>query len=110
MISTLKWIVLNKRMSFSRKTYKLSVFLLLSLANYFRRGSRCTIVCAIYEHQPLYYKKLLRRIELLMKKGYIVQLKLSLSERQLLLLDLESEKLLIQLINQLNQQKEWRWI
>ena len=110
MKSMIKWIITNKKMSLSRKIYKSSVYLNCLIAGYFRKGSKCILICAFYGHQPLAYKKLLRRIELLMKKGYIVRLELPLSEKQFLLLDSESELLLNQLINLLMQQKESKWI
>ena len=110
MKSMLKWIITNKQMSLSRKIYKSSVYLICQFASYFRKGSQCTLICAVYGHQPLFYKKLFRRIELLKKKGYIVRLELSLSEKQLSLLDSESAMLLTQSINLLKQQKESIWI
>ena len=97
--SMLLWIVSNKQMSLSRKIYKFWVYLTVRLEKYFRQGCQCTIICAFYEPQPSHFRKLLRRTELLMKKGYIVRLKLSLSEKQLEQLDSESEMLLIRLIN-----------
>jgi len=103
--SMLLWIVSNKQMSLSRKIYKFWVYLTVRLEKCFRQGCQCTIICAFYEPQPSHFRKLLRRTELLMKKGYIVRLKLSLSEKQLEQLDSESDLLLTQLINQLMQQK-----
>ena len=106
----IKWQITNKKMSLSRKIYKSSVYLNCLIPGYFRKDSQCILLCAFSEHQPLVYKKLLRRIELLMKKGYIVRLELSLTEKQFSLLDSESELLLIQSINLLMQQKESKLI
>jgi len=108
--SMLLWIVSNKQMSLSRKIYKFWIYLVVQFADYFRQGSQCTLICAFYEPQPSHFQKLLRRSELLMKKGYKVRLKLSLSEKQIELLDSESAQLLTQLINQLMLQKGLLWI
>ena|SRR6056297_1369797 len=105
--SMLLWIVSNKQMSLSRKIYKFWIYLVVQFADYFRRGSQCTLICAFYEPQPSHFQKLLRRSELLMKKGYKVRLKLSLPEKQIEQLDSESVQLLTQLINQLMRQKGW---
>ena len=104
------WIVSNKQMSLSRKIYKFWIYLVVQFASYFRQGCQCTLICAFYEPQPSHFQKLLRRSELLMKKGYKVRLKLSLSEKQIEQLDSESAQLLIQLINQLTRQKGLLWI
>ncbi len=108
--STLLWIVSNRQMSLSRKIYKSWIYLTVRLGNYFRQGSQCTLICTFYEPKPSHFQKLLRRTELLMKKGYIVRLELSLSEKQIERLDSESEMLLTQLINQLMLQKGLLWI
>ena len=86
-------------MSLSRKIYKFWIYLTVRLGNYFRQGSQCTLICAFYEPKPSHFQRLLRRTELLMKKGHKVRLKLSLSEKQLSHIDSESEMLLIRLIN-----------
>ena len=97
--SMLLWIITNKKMSLSRKIYKFWIYLTVRLGNYFRQGSQCTLICAFYEPKPSHFQRLLRRTELLMKKGHKVRLKLSLSEKQLSHIDSESEMLLIRLIN-----------
>lgn len=108
--SMLLWIVSNRQMSLSRKIYKFWIYLTVRLGNYFRQGSQCTLICAFYEPKPSHFQRLLRRTELLMKKGYIVRLELSLSEKQIEQLDSESGQLLTQLINQLMRQKGLLWI
>ena len=92
--SMLLWIVSNRQMSLSRKIYKFWIYLTVRLGNYFRQGSQCTLICAFYEPKPSHFQRLLRRTELLMKKGYIVRLELSLSEKQIEQLDSESGQLL----------------
>ena len=108
--SMLLWIAINKQMSISRKIYKFWVYLTVRLGNYFRKGSQCNLICVFSEPQSHHFQKLIRKTELLMKKGYIVRLKLSLSETQIERMDSESVQLLTQLINQLNQQKSLLWI
>jgi len=108
--SMLLWIITNKKMSVFQKIYRTKIFLIGLFANYYRQGSERILICAISDIQPLVCKQLLRRTELLMKKGYKVRLKLSLSEKQLSHIDSESEMLLIRLITLLMQQKESRWI
>ena len=76
----------------------------MAISDYFLQGYQCTLICAFYEPKPSHFRKLLRRSELLMKKGYKVRLKLSLSEKQIELLDSESAQLLTQLINKLMRQ------
>jgi hypothetical protein len=74
-------------MSVFRKIYKTKIFLIGLFVNYFRQGSQCILICDSYEFEPLVCMQLLRRSELLTKIGYTVRLKLSLSERQFLMLD-----------------------
>jgi len=107
--SMLLWIILNKQMSISRKIYKFWVYLSIQIGKYFRQGSECTVICAFFEPQSSHFQKLLRRSELLMKKGRRVRLKLSLTEKQIEQLDLESAQILTQLINLLMQQKGLLW-
>ena len=108
--SMLLSIAKNTKMSLFQKIYKSLIYVNVQFAKGFRKGSQCTLICAFYEPQPIHFQKLLRKTELLMKKGYKVRLKLSLSEKQIERLDSESVLLLSRLINQLMLQKGLLWI
>ena len=104
--SMLKWIISNKKMSITRKIYKFWVYQRMKLGKYFRKGNQCNLLFACVEHSHNAYKLLFRRTELLMKKGYIVRLELSLSEKDISNIDSEASEVLIRLIDLLSQQKE----
>ena len=97
--SMLLWIITKKGMSIFGKTQRIRTFLLLKLLkNQYRKHSLCILLVSFHEHKPSFYKKVLRRTELLMNKGYTVQLELSWLEKASLHIDSESKKVLDQLI------------
>lgn len=106
--STLIWILKNRNMSLIQKMNKLYVFSTVSFQKLFRNGSQYYILCSIHESCSTDLKSLTRSVELLMKKGYIVLIKLSITEKTVSSLDLESRLALSQLINLLKQQKALR--
>ena len=104
--SMILWIISNKKMSAPRKLRKiLRLLILLFAKNQLRLGRRCILAVFVYRHQLFFYQKLLRRTELLMKKGYTVQLDISWSEKAPLHIDSECSEVLDQLIILLKQQK-----
>lgn len=78
--SMLKWIATNKVMSLSQKFSRLKSWANVRLGDNYRQGLECTLVYAFDESCQPCYSKLLRRIELLEKKGYIVLLAGSIIE------------------------------
>lgn len=108
-LSLILWIVLNKKMSISQKTHRFLAYQSLIFAKLFRQGRQRTLVCVLSEVSLISCKKLSRRIELLMKKGYIIRLELSLSEKNISNIDSEAQKVLIRLVNLLIQQKQSRY-
>lgn len=105
--SLLKWIVSNNKMSIFEKLKRILVFLSLRFGKTLRQGSQCTLVIFVFEPGVSSYTKVLRRIELLMKKGYIVRLDLSLSEKASLRIDSESRQALDRLAILSNLQISW---
>ena len=105
--SMILWIFQNNNMSFFQKTGR--YYLLLLFALYFRKGSQYRIVCSVNGCcSPALYS-LIRNVELLMKKEYIVLLELSITEKTLSHIDSESRLALVQLINLLKQQKALKY-
>lgn len=104
--SMLLWIITNKKMSVFQKSERILGFLFLRIAQILRQQDRrCILLVFFYTHQFSAYEKLLRRTELLMKRGYKVRLDISWSEKAPLHIDSECSQVLDQLINLLNQQK-----
>ena len=99
-------IILNKKMSIFQKFERILGFLFLQIAHILhQQDRRCNLSVFFDTHQFSAYEKLLRRTELLMKRGYIVQLDISWSEKAPFHIDSECSAVLDQLINLLNQQK-----
>jgi hypothetical protein len=73
-LSMIIWIITNKNMSFFRKFYKANLFLHIQIGKYFRHGSQCNLLIYSPEQPLIYDEALIRRIALLTKKGYIVQI------------------------------------
>lgn len=73
-ILMLKWIVLNRQMSMSEKLEKTISVFLIQIGKRLRKGSVRIYVLAHREEYPLDLLRLLRNIELLRKKGYVVRL------------------------------------
>ena len=103
--SMIIWIFQNKNMSIFQKFYRIYSYVNLLIALYFRRGFQYRIVCSVNESCSADLYNLIRNVELLMKKGYLVLIDLYLPESTTSQLDFESRQALVQLINLLNQQK-----
>jgi len=102
--SMIKWIVLNKRMSFSQKTKRFFFWLQIPILRKISLGSVYTVRYHVQEYRFLDLIRLSRNIELLMKKGYKVRLKLWMTEKTLSSIDLEGQDVLIRLLNQSKRQ------
>ena len=104
--SLILWIISNKKMSVFQKVERILNLLLLRFEQSQRRQGHLYILeVFVCKHQLFFYQKLLRRIELLMKKGYIVQLNISWSEKATLHIDSECSEVLDRLIDLLKLQK-----
>lgn len=74
--SMIQSIISKKDMSVSRKFHKIYLYVLIRIGKFLRQGSPCILIISSHGDSKFFYKKTLRHAELLMKKGYIVQIEI----------------------------------
>jgi len=82
-LSMSRWTVLNNKMSPLRKLYRFWVLAILLFLKLVRPFSQLRVLCICVEPLSVVSKKLLRRIELLQKKGYQIQVEIWLQEKDI---------------------------